>query len=105
VPDATLKRWATMIEGHQRGYNCALLVIGGKILFARSRKRSCAPAMHRSLRLQNARSRTCWSESGKHNQVGELALSRRKQGFESPSRLLKMQLKWALASGGRCLRV
>ena len=33
------------------------------------------------------------------------ALSRRKQGFESPSRLLKMQLKWALASGWRCLRV
>ena len=33
---------------------------------------------------QNARSRTCWSESGKHNQVGEFALSRRKQGFESP---------------------
>ena len=35
------------------------------------RMSSCAPAMHRSLRLQNARSRTCWSESGKHNQVGE----------------------------------
>ena len=48
------------------------------------RMSSCAPAMHRSLRLQNVRLRTCWSESGKHNQVGELALSRRKQGFESP---------------------
>ena len=33
---------------------------------------------------KRAGSRTCWSESGKHNQVGEFALSRRKQGFESP---------------------
>ena len=55
------------------------------------RMSSCAPAMHRSLRLQNARSRTCWSESGKHNQVGELALSRRKQGFESPRERQRFQ--------------
>ena len=28
----------------------------------------CAPAMHRSSRRPNARSRTCWSECGEHNQ-------------------------------------
>jgi len=28
----------------------------------------CAPATHRSSRLQNARWRTCWSEYGEHNQ-------------------------------------
>jgi hypothetical protein len=29
----------------------------------------CAPAMHRNSRLQNTRSRTCWSECGKHNRI------------------------------------
>jgi molybdopterin-biosynthesis enzyme MoeA-like protein len=29
----------------------------------------CAAAMHRNSRLQNARSRTCWSECGKHNRI------------------------------------
>ena len=28
----------------------------------------CAPAMHRSSRLQNTRSRTCWSECVEHNE-------------------------------------
>jgi molybdopterin-biosynthesis enzyme MoeA-like protein len=37
----------------------------------------CAPAMHRSSRGSNARSRTCWSECGEHNQI---ALSRHDQG-------------------------
>src|SRR5262249_5815765 len=31
----------------------------------------CAPAMDRSSRRRNARSRTCWSECGEHNQVAE----------------------------------
>jgi hypothetical protein len=44
-----------------------------------------APAMDRSSRMPNARSRTCWSECGERNQMClSLALSRRKQGFESP---------------------
>ena len=51
---------------------------------------SCAPAIYRSLRLQNARSRTCWSESGKHNQVGE-PRPRRKQGFEFPRERQRFQ--------------
>jgi hypothetical protein len=29
----------------------------------------CAPAMHRSSRFPNVRSRTCWSESGEHNRT------------------------------------
>ena len=29
----------------------------------------CAPAMHRSSRRPNARSRTCWSECGEHNRT------------------------------------
>ena len=29
----------------------------------------CAPAMHRSSRLRNARSKTCWSECGEHNRT------------------------------------
>ena len=48
------------------------------------RKSSCAPAMHRSLRLQNARSRTCWSECGKHNQVGEPRPLTAKTGVRVP---------------------
>ena len=32
---------------------------------------NCAPAMHRSSLLPNARSKTCWSECGEHNQVAE----------------------------------
>src|SRR6516225_6292859 len=31
----------------------------------------CAPAMYRSSRRPNARSRTCWSECDEHNQVAE----------------------------------
>ena len=44
----------------------------------------CGPAPRdaQKLRKPNARSRTCWSECGGHNEV-EFALSRRKQGFES----------------------
>ena len=29
----------------------------------------CAPAIHKSSPLQNARSRTCWSECGEHNRI------------------------------------
>ena len=50
--------------------------------------------------VQNARSRTCWSESGKHNQLGEFALSRRKQGFESPKerQIAGMSASWLNAA-------
>jgi hypothetical protein len=43
-----------------------------------------APAMHRSSRRPNARSRRCWSECDKHNRIAEPRSLRRKQGFESP---------------------
>jgi molybdopterin-biosynthesis enzyme MoeA-like protein len=32
---------------------------------------SCAPAMQRSSRRPNARSRRCWSECGEHNRIAE----------------------------------
>jgi Probable molybdopterin binding domain len=44
----------------------------------------CAPAIHRSSRGPNARSKRCWSECGEHNQVAEARPLTRKQGFESP---------------------
>jgi molybdopterin-biosynthesis enzyme MoeA-like protein len=48
------------------------IAIGSYPFFDRStgptRMWCCAPAMHRSSRRRNARSRRCWSECGEHNQ-------------------------------------
>jgi hypothetical protein len=44
----------------------------------------CAPAMHRSSLLPNARSKTCWSECGEHNQVAEARPLTAKTGVRVP---------------------
>jgi len=44
----------------------------------------CAPAMHRSSRRPNARSRTCWSECGEHNRMAKLRPLTAKTGVRVP---------------------
>jgi molybdopterin-biosynthesis enzyme MoeA-like protein len=45
----------------------------------------CAPAIHKSSPLQNARSRTCWSECGEHNRIApELRPLTAKTGVRVP---------------------
>ena len=44
----------------------------------------CAPATRRSSLLPNARSKTCWSECGEHNQVAEARPLTAKTGVRVP---------------------